>query len=55
MTYFAVDDVDASAKRVGELGGSIVHGPQDVPNVGRFCIIKDPTGAVITLITMIQP
>jgi predicted enzyme related to lactoylglutathione lyase len=53
MTYIAVDDVDASAKRVTELGGNIIHGPQDVPSVGRFCIIQDPTGAVITLITMV--
>ena len=53
MTYFAVDDVDASTKRATELGGEIVHGPQDVPDVGRFYIIRDPTGAVMTLITML--
>jgi predicted enzyme related to lactoylglutathione lyase len=36
-----------------ELGGSIFHGPQDVPGVGRFYIIPDPAGAVITVIMML--
>lgn len=52
MAYIAVDDVDASAEKVKELGGKIIHGPQDVPDVGRFCIIQDPTGAVVSLMTM---
>lgn len=52
MAYIAVDDVDASAKKVVELGGEVFHGPQDIPNVGRFCIIKDPTGAVVSLIKL---
>lgn len=54
MAYIAVDDVDAVADKVGGLGGSILHGPQDVPNVGRFCVIQDPTGAVVSLIKMIE-
>ena len=51
-SYVAVDDVDASAKRVEELGGKVVMPPTDIPNVGRFCIINDPTGAAISLITL---
>ena len=54
MAYIAVENVDAAAKKVVELGGEVFHGPQDVPNVGRFCIIKDPTGAVVSLITMAE-
>lgn len=53
MTYIHVDDVDASASKARKLGATIIHGPQDVPEVGRFCIIQDPTGAVVSLITMI--
>jgi predicted enzyme related to lactoylglutathione lyase len=45
MTYVAVDDVDANAKVAAELGGKIVRGPMDIPNVGRMCMIEDPTGA----------
>lgn len=51
-TYVSVDDVDASAKRVEELGGSVVMPPMDIPQVGRFCIIKDPSGATIQMITL---
>ena len=51
-TYVSVDDVDASARRVEELGGSIVMPPMDIPNVGRFCIIKDPSGGTIQMITL---
>jgi hypothetical protein len=52
MAYIAVDDVDACAAKVKSLGGNIIHGPQDIPTVGRFLIVQDPTGAVVSLITM---
>jgi uncharacterized protein len=48
MGYVAVPDVDATAARAKELGGSVVMGPQDIPNVGRFVILKDPQGATIS-------
>jgi predicted enzyme related to lactoylglutathione lyase len=51
-SYVAVDDVDAAAKRVEELGGKLCVQPMDIPNVGRFCVITDPTGANISLITL---
>ena len=52
MTYVAVDDVDASAAKTKELGGKVLVEPMDIPNVGRFCIINDPAGAAIALITL---
>jgi len=52
MPYVAVDDVDAKAKQVAELGGKICVPPSDIPNVGRFCIITDPTGATLSLIKL---
>ena len=51
-SYVAVDDVDAAAKRVEELGGKVRVPPTDIPNTGRFCVIADPTGANISLITL---
>jgi len=51
MAYIAVDDVDACAARTPELGGTICVPPTDVPGVGRFCVINDPTGAVVSLMT----
>ena len=50
-TYISVDDVDASVKRVEKLGGEIILPPTDIPNLGRFCVIKDPQGASLNLIT----
>ncbi len=52
MSYVAVDDVDERAAKVSELGGSVCVPPTDIPNVGRFCVINDPTGATISLITL---
>jgi len=52
MTYIAVDDVDASAAQVAELGGSVCVPPTDIPNTGRFAVINDPTGATFSLITL---
>lgn len=49
--YVTVDDVDATASKVTELGGKVVMGPQDVPDVGRWCLIQDPQGAFICAIT----
>jgi hypothetical protein len=52
MAYVAVDDVDASARRVEELGGKVSMPPTDIPNVGRFCVINDPAGATLSLIKL---
>jgi hypothetical protein len=50
-SYVTVDNVDASARRAAELGGKVVHGPEDIPGVGRFAVIIDPQGAALNLIT----
>jgi len=44
--FFAVADVDASAKQAQSLGGQILVPPQDIPGgVGRFAVLQDPPGA----------
>jgi uncharacterized protein len=50
-SFVTVNDVDAVAKSAQQLGGTVLMGPQDIPNVGRFCVIQDPQGAVISAIT----
>jgi predicted enzyme related to lactoylglutathione lyase len=45
--YFAVDDADATAAKVTELGGSILVPPFDTP-VGRIAVAQDPQGAVFS-------
>jgi len=49
--YITVDDVEASAKRVEKLGGKVVLPPTDIPKIGRFCVINDPQGISLNLIT----
>lgn len=49
--YVTVDDVEASARQVVELGGKVLIEPKDIPKVGRFCVIQDPQGAVLSIIT----
>lgn len=49
LPFIFVTNVDASAQKCVELGGEIKMPPTDIPGHGRFCIIADPTGAVIAL------
>lgn len=49
--YVTVDDVDATARTAGQLGAKLLVPPRDIPGVGRFCVIQDPQGAVISAIT----
>ena len=45
--YVLVDNVDATAKKAVKLGGKVVMGPFDVPDVGRIAVLVDPQGATI--------
>ena len=49
QVYFNVDDVDAAATKVIELGGSEMVQPQEYPG-GRFAIVSDPQGASFGLL-----
>jgi uncharacterized protein len=48
LVYITVEDLDASAARCVELGGKILDGPRAAGG-GRFCVIRDPAGAVAAL------
>ena len=52
--YVTVDDIDATARKAEELGGKILVPPTDIPNVGRFSVMQDPQGAVLSAITYFQ-
>jgi predicted enzyme related to lactoylglutathione lyase len=45
----SVEDVDALADRVRELGGEVLAAPLDVEGAGRVAAVADPTGAVVDL------
>lgn len=47
MSYVSVPDVDAAAKIATDNGGQVVHGPSDIPNVGRCVVVVDFAGAMV--------
>src|SRR5689334_22915136 len=49
MVHVQVADVDASAALAKKLGGKVYKEPTDIPTVGRFAVIADPQGAVISM------
>ena len=49
MVYITVADVDDSAATCVEMGGRVVVGPRDMGSMGRYCVIRDPAGAVAAL------
>jgi hypothetical protein len=49
LAYVNVDNVESAANKVRSLGGKVLHGPEDIPEVGRFAIIQDPQGATLAI------
>ena len=45
LTYIATGDVDATIEKAGALGATVYAPAMDVPGVGRFAVLGDPTGA----------
>ena len=52
--YVTVTDVDEMLTRVEKLGGKICVPAQDIPDIGRFAVIRDPQGAMLSLITYLK-
>ena len=48
-SYVSVPDVDATCAVIASAGGKVVHGPSDIPNMGRFAFALDPQGAAFAL------
>jgi uncharacterized protein len=49
LPYFQVADVDATANQAQASGGVLFVPPTDIPNTGRFSVIRDPQGAVFAI------
>jgi predicted enzyme related to lactoylglutathione lyase len=49
MIYFEVEDTDAAAAKVTDLGGSVTVPPMDTPP-GRFAYVQDQHGASFAII-----
>ena len=50
LIYVNVADVDESVARCLELGGKVIDGPRMMGD-SRFCVIQDPAGAVVGLVS----
>lgn len=51
LYYFTVEDVDTAAERIKANGGTIMHGPSDVPGGSRIVQALDPQGGYFALMT----
>ena len=49
LAYVDVEDVKASTEKVRSLGGQVLKDVTEVPQMGWFSVIADPTGAVLGL------
>ena len=47
LSYMGTSDVDATTAKAGSLGGKVLVPGMDIPKVGRFSVVQDPTGAVL--------
>jgi len=55
LPYFEVADCDAVVANATEHGGTVTAPAQDVPGVGRFASLTDPSGAAFNVITSAAP
>ena len=49
MAYVVVDDLKAATSKAKSLGATVMKDVTEVPNMGSFSIITDPTGAMLGL------
>jgi predicted enzyme related to lactoylglutathione lyase len=49
---FAVADTDAAVAKAGEMGGSVLMEPVDMPAVGRIASLSDPYGATFSVVAL---
>lgn len=52
--YVTVADVDALLPRAKKLGGKVIVPPQNIPDIGRFAVIQDPQGAMLSVIAYLK-
>lgn len=49
LAYVGVDEINAATGKAVSLGAIVKMKPQEIPNVGWFSVLADPTGATIAL------
>jgi predicted enzyme related to lactoylglutathione lyase len=51
IVYVATPDVDATVAAAERLGGKVLKGATDIPNMGRYAVLTDPQGATFAVYT----
>lgn len=49
LSYVLVTNCDEMTEKIKSNGGSVMMGPMDIPNMGRFSVVADPQKAVFAL------
>lgn len=49
LMYISVADLDESIRQCVEKGGKVIDPERSMGDMGRFCVIQDPAGAVCAL------
>ena len=49
LAYITVDDIEQSTEKARTLGAEILQEKTEVPSMGWFSVIADPTGAEVAL------
>ena len=49
LSYVLVDEIDVATKKAKSLGATVMKDVTEVPDMGWFSIITDPTGAMLGL------
>ena len=50
LIYVTVDDLKSSIDKTVSLGGEVLHGPRPMGG-GELCVIRDPAGAMLALVS----
>lgn len=49
LVYFTTEDLDGTVAGVGDLGGTVIVPPTDVPPQSRIAVVTGPQGATFGL------
>ena len=55
LIYIVVNDLDASMSECWAKGGRVILGPKEIGPGERYCVVRDPAGAVAALIQQKEP
>lgn len=55
LAYFAVDNCESIVEKAKANGAAVQVPPTDIPEIGRFAILRDPQGASFSIIHLLNP